>query len=104
MQYLNLGKTGMKVSRLCLGMMSYGSKQWREWLLEEEDARPFVRRALMLGGGLRAAGGTTGFAFESTGACALGRGRGFGAGAGTGAGAAVVVGSGSFGAVAVASA
>ena len=30
MQYTNLGKTGMKVSRLCLGMMSYGSKTWRE--------------------------------------------------------------------------
>ena len=40
MQYVNLGKTGMKVSRLCLGMMSYGSKQWRPWVLEEEEARP----------------------------------------------------------------
>ena len=49
MQYVNLGKTGMKVSRLCLGMMSYGSKQWREWVLEEEDARPFIQRALEAG-------------------------------------------------------
>jgi aryl-alcohol dehydrogenase (NADP+) len=49
MQYVNLGKTGMKVSRLCLGMMSYGSKQWREWILEEEDARPFIQRALDAG-------------------------------------------------------
>ena len=49
MQYTNLGKTGMKVSRLCLGMMSYGSKQWREWVLEEEDAKPFVKRALDAG-------------------------------------------------------
>ncbi|MBI4762286.1 MAG: aldo/keto reductase [Chloroflexota bacterium] len=49
MQYVNLGKTGMKVSRLCLGMMSYGSKQWREWVLDEEDAKPFVRRALEAG-------------------------------------------------------
>lgn len=49
MQYVNLGKTGMKVSRLCLGMMSYGSKQWREWILEEEDAKPFVKRALDAG-------------------------------------------------------
>src|SRR6266498_1919381 len=49
MQYLNLGKTGMKVSRLCLGMMSYGSKQWREWVLEEADAKPFVKRALDAG-------------------------------------------------------
>src|SRR5215204_1376080 len=49
MQYINLGKTGMKVSRLCLGMMSYGSKTWREWILEEEDAKPFVKRALDAG-------------------------------------------------------
>jgi aryl-alcohol dehydrogenase (NADP+) len=39
----------MKVSRLCLGMMSYGSKQWREWVLEEQDAKPFVKRALEAG-------------------------------------------------------
>jgi aryl-alcohol dehydrogenase (NADP+) len=49
MQYVNLGKTGLKVSRLCLGMMSYGSKKWREWVLEEDEARPFVRRALDAG-------------------------------------------------------
>src|SRR5215216_274921 len=49
MQYVNLGKTGMKVSRLCLGMMSYGSKQWRTWVLEEEEARPFIKRALEAG-------------------------------------------------------
>lgn len=49
MQYANLGKTGMKVSRLCLGMMSYGSKQWRDWVLEEEEARPFIQRALEAG-------------------------------------------------------
>jgi aryl-alcohol dehydrogenase (NADP+) len=49
MQYVNLGKTGMKVSRLCLGMMSYGSKQWREWILEEADAKPFIKRALDAG-------------------------------------------------------
>jgi len=49
MQYINLGKTGMKVSRLCLGMMSYGSKSWREWVLDEEQARPFIRRALDAG-------------------------------------------------------
>jgi len=39
----------MKVSRLCLGMMSYGSKQWRTWVLEEKDAEPFVKRALEAG-------------------------------------------------------
>jgi aryl-alcohol dehydrogenase (NADP+) len=49
MQYTNLGKTGMKVSRLCLGMMSYGAKTWREWVLTEEDAKPFVKRALDAG-------------------------------------------------------
>jgi aryl-alcohol dehydrogenase-like predicted oxidoreductase len=49
MQYVNLGKTGMKVSRLCLGMMSYGSKQWREWVLEEDEAKPFIQRALEAG-------------------------------------------------------
>ncbi|HXQ39428.1 MAG TPA: aldo/keto reductase [Anaerolineales bacterium] len=46
MQYTNLGKTGMKVSRLCLGMMSYGSKKWRTWVLEEEESKPFIKRAL----------------------------------------------------------
>src|SRR5512139_40020 len=49
MQYVNLGKTGMKVSRLCLGMMSYGDKTWREWVLTEEEAKPFVKRALDAG-------------------------------------------------------
>ncbi len=49
MEYVNLGKTGMKVSRLCLGMMSYGSRRWREWVLEEQDAKPFVKRALEAG-------------------------------------------------------
>ncbi len=49
MQYVNLGYTGLKVSRLCLGMMTYGSKKWREWVLEEEQAKPFVRRALDAG-------------------------------------------------------
>jgi len=49
MQYTNLGKTGMKVSRLCLGMMSYGSKKWRDWVLNEEEAKPFIKRALDAG-------------------------------------------------------
>jgi len=49
MQYVNLGKTGLKVSRLCLGMMTYGSKKWRDWVLEEKDAKPFVKRALDAG-------------------------------------------------------
>jgi len=49
MDYTNLGKTGLKVSRLCLGCMTYGSKKWREWVLEEEESRPFIRRALEAG-------------------------------------------------------
>ena len=49
MQYTNLGKTGLKVSSLCLGMMSYGSKKWREWVLEEEESKPFIKRALDAG-------------------------------------------------------
>ncbi len=49
MEYVRFGNTGMKVSRLCLGMMSYGSKQWRPWILEEGEARPFIQRALEAG-------------------------------------------------------
>jgi aryl-alcohol dehydrogenase (NADP+) len=49
MEYVNLGSTGTRVSRLCLGAMTYGSKRWREWVLEEEESRPFIRRALELG-------------------------------------------------------
>jgi 1-deoxyxylulose-5-phosphate synthase len=49
MEYTNLGATGTKVSRLCLGCMTYGSKKWREWVLDEEQGRPFIQRALELG-------------------------------------------------------
>jgi aryl-alcohol dehydrogenase-like predicted oxidoreductase len=49
MQYVNLGKTGVKVSRLCLGMMTYGTPAWRKWVLDEDHSRPFVKRALELG-------------------------------------------------------
>src|ERR1700761_2732993 len=49
MEYVNLGSAGLKVSRLCLGTMTYGSKKWREWVLEEADALPFYRRALEAG-------------------------------------------------------
>ena len=49
MEYIRFGNTGMQVSRLCLGMMTYGSKQWREWVLEEAEARPFIQRALEVG-------------------------------------------------------
>src|SRR5947209_507531 len=49
MQFTTLGSTGTKVSRICLGCMTYGSKAWRDWVLEEEQSRPFIRRALELG-------------------------------------------------------
>jgi aryl-alcohol dehydrogenase-like predicted oxidoreductase len=49
MQTVNLGSAGLKVSRICLGCMTYGSKKWREWVLEEEESRPFIRKALELG-------------------------------------------------------
>jgi aryl-alcohol dehydrogenase (NADP+) len=49
MQYTNLGRTGLRVSRLCLGMMTYGSSQWRPWVLDEDAGRPFIQRALELG-------------------------------------------------------
>ena len=49
MEYVNLGTTGVKVSRLCLGMMTYGSPKWREWVLDEEAAKPLIRRAVEAG-------------------------------------------------------
>lgn len=49
MQYVNLGSTGLKVSRICLGCMTYGAKSWREWVLEEEASRPLIRQALEAG-------------------------------------------------------
>jgi 1-deoxyxylulose-5-phosphate synthase len=49
MDYVRLGSSGLKVSRLCLGVMTYGSKQWREWVLNEAESRPFIQRALELG-------------------------------------------------------
>lgn len=49
MDYVSLGSSGLKVSRICLGTMTYGSNKWRKWVLEEDEARPFIRRALELG-------------------------------------------------------
>ena len=49
MDTIHLGKSGLKVSRLCLGMMTYGSSKWRKWVLDEEQALPFVKRALEAG-------------------------------------------------------
>src|SRR5579863_1071098 len=49
MDYVRLGNTGLKVSRLCLGCMTYGSSKWRAWVLNEEESRPFIKRALEVG-------------------------------------------------------
>lgn len=49
MEYVRLGKSGLKVSRICLGTMTYGSPKWRDWVLDEEASRPFIRRALEAG-------------------------------------------------------
>ncbi len=51
MQYVRLGKTGLEVSRICLGCMSYGDPErgTHSWVLREEEARPFIRKALDLG-------------------------------------------------------
>jgi 1-deoxyxylulose-5-phosphate synthase len=46
MEYLNLGDTGLRVSRLCLGMMSFGRHESREWALDEAEAEPIVKRAV----------------------------------------------------------
>ena len=43
------GKTGLKVSRICLGTMTYGASKWRDWVLDEQEARPFFKRAIELG-------------------------------------------------------
>lgn len=49
MQFTSLGHTGLTVSRICLGCMSYGSSKWRPWVLDEADALPFYKRALDAG-------------------------------------------------------
>ena len=49
MEYVNLGKSGLKVSRICMGMMSYGTPEWRDYILSEEESRPIIKRALELG-------------------------------------------------------
>jgi aryl-alcohol dehydrogenase-like predicted oxidoreductase len=46
MEYVRLGKTGLKVSRICLGTMTYGTSQWRAWVLDEAESRPFIKRAI----------------------------------------------------------
>ena len=49
MEYVNVGDAGLKVSRIGLGMMTYGTPAWRKWVLPESESRPFVKRALELG-------------------------------------------------------
>src|SRR5689334_14095126 len=49
MEYTNLGHTGLKVSRICLGMMTYGDPAIRPWSLPEAERRPYVQRALEAG-------------------------------------------------------
>jgi 1-deoxyxylulose-5-phosphate synthase len=49
MKYSHLGRTGVTVSRLCLGCMSYGDPRWRPWVLDEGQARPFFRAAIESG-------------------------------------------------------
>ncbi len=49
MEYRRLGKSGLKVSPICLGMMTYGDKLRRAWFLSEEEAEPIVQRAVDLG-------------------------------------------------------
>ena len=49
MQYVRLGRTGLRVSCICLGTMTYGTSKWRGWVLDEDESRPFIKRALDLG-------------------------------------------------------
>ncbi|MGS0891740.1 aldo/keto reductase [Burkholderia stagnalis] len=49
MEYVRLGTTGLKVSKLCLGCMTYGDPSWRPWVTTEDVARPFIRAALDAG-------------------------------------------------------
>ncbi|MBS0281040.1 MAG: aldo/keto reductase, partial [Proteobacteria bacterium] len=49
MDYVRLGRTGLEVSKFCLGCMTYGAPSWRDWVLDEEASRPFLKRALEAG-------------------------------------------------------
>src|SRR5690606_5127936 len=49
MDYVRLGRTGLKVSRICLGMMSYGDPEDLKWSLPEDAARPIIQRAVEYG-------------------------------------------------------
>ncbi|HYV98352.1 MAG TPA: aldo/keto reductase, partial [Gemmatimonadaceae bacterium] len=49
MQYTQLGKSGLRVSRLALGCMTYGDPRWRSWVLDEAASKPFFRKAVEAG-------------------------------------------------------
>jgi aryl-alcohol dehydrogenase-like predicted oxidoreductase len=49
MEYTTLGDTGLSVSRICLGCMSFGSSDWRDWVLDEDESREIIERAIDLG-------------------------------------------------------
>jgi 1-deoxyxylulose-5-phosphate synthase len=49
MKFTQLGRSGLTVSRICLGCMTYGTPKWRPWVLDEVDSRPFFKKALDLG-------------------------------------------------------
>ena len=49
MDYVRLGSTGLEVSKICLGCMTYGAPSWRDWVLDEAASRPFIKRALEAG-------------------------------------------------------
>ena len=49
MEYTTLGQTGMEVSRICLGCMSFGTPEWREWVLDEAESHPIIEKAIDLG-------------------------------------------------------
>lgn len=49
MKYSSLGSTGVRVSRVCLGCMSFGTPKWRPWVLDEEQSQPFFKRAVEAG-------------------------------------------------------
>ncbi|HEY2357354.1 MAG TPA: aldo/keto reductase, partial [Phenylobacterium sp.] len=49
MEQIRLGTTGLKVSRLCLGCMTYGSPEWRSWVLDQEQSKPFFQAAVEKG-------------------------------------------------------
>ena len=49
MKYTHLGRTGVRVSRICLGCMSYGTPKWRPWVHDDEASAPFFKRAIEAG-------------------------------------------------------